>query len=980
MPRRLPSEVSVLLLLGTCTCCHAAPIRLLGVFQESPPVAPYAAVWNPLVPCEVLTDACLGGYPAVSAWMANFSAGTRGTLRVMTPDYKSRTTLAHPSGLQINFAAWLRLGVDVAVLRTDHFLLGGVPESTLEGFVDDGRVPMVLSNFAIEDTFIFMDVARRAFVKEVDGVKIGFLSLWSNTFPGYVVTVLQLKRALPLLTARLRAQGVQQIVATLLGFSTPEDTQGVAGLVDYDIDLVVCGIAVSTNNRTAFTSRGTTVLFIDVDVYKLYAIDLTEAAPSQWSYSVSQSVDLWAPIPHGTQDSAQMLEDVEWMQQQLVLGTQNDYIVAQSTKAMPLSYLDVWNRPCFGSECESGSLTADALRAKGNTDVGFINGGSVRGPGWPAGPIRRSALWSTYPFANRVCVANMTGTVLLDVLNHGVGLVLPNGSNPVDNEAGLFPQISGMRMAFDPQLPAARRVVSVVVFDADSQQYVPLQHTRMYSVTLTSFIAAGGDGYTMLRDNVQSQHCLVETMLQAVDAYLKGLGTYTPQLDGRTSIRQGQALLLQNQSRESCSNTQNHDAHWQYCEPCPPGLWHPDPDAPYCVERSSSVDIAMIVGIVLGAVAVVAAPVVWKMTEKTRKINALYNNNKIAEECAVAVMDLRLSELDYLNDLPNPNRIQSAFVAIVRQMKLYMEFMPKNLIANYQAKDSDETSEHSNTTEKLSCTRGSISLSRQSSSSRSAVSRRHPRVLKATYARKKRLSVLALNSRNHMTVCAAHDTESAVVFHSTYIEKFAAVVEANKGIAESMCGDRLAAAWNTVVDRASHAQLASHAGLQLQSQLKEHGVTPHIGISTGTALFGLFGGAGTKKYDILGNGLVASSILMLLNKTYGTSILVSQRLAMEVATGFYTRIVDYVLYKKLGPKCFIHELASTKDTSDAGDEWMYEMEQAQIADPYAKENRTWQEFITSTHAPSAVPERVRNTSGTAVGADYVAACESLDLM
>ena len=988
------SCVPVLLLALLCGADAALkkPIRLIGVFATSPPLAPHDKSWNPLVPCERIVtegddDCYKGGFPGVAAWMEHYSQDVRGTIKVTSPDFKSRMIFGHPLGLDLNYEIWDRLDIDFVTLRAEHLMTKATDASVVENFVANMKQPMIMTDLAILDNFVYLlGLLTMWHVKVIDGVQIGVIVLWSETYLGRRGQSIPHDKLIPVVTTRLRAQGVAQIVVLRIGHVGVEDEM--QQLTTYDVDVVLTDVVAGTD----FASNGTSVLYAagiqddKATAYPIVTLDLTEEVDgSKWHYSVTEVSARDLPVPV---TDARFAANLAWMQEQIVLSQTNDYVVATSTAAMP-SINEEGFYDCRGGDCELGKMTADAMREWAGTDLAMINGGSLRGVGWEKGPIKRSALWGTYPFANLLCKVNMSGTVLLDFMNHGVSALLPDGTRDKTSRLGLYPQMSGMRFTINPSLPE-RRVVSIDVL-TPTGVYEPLQKRKLYSIVLPEFIAGGGDGYGMLPTNQHdgSEGCGIDTALEVTETYLKAASIYTPSLGDRMSLNMaGSALMMMNQTKYNCTENQKYDPHWQHCEDCPEGFWHPDMDSPACVEKlPSEVDIGMILGIVFGGLVLLVIPIAWKMTEKQRRINALFNNNKIAEECAIAVMDLRLGDLDYLHELEKPNTIQSAFIAITKQMKVYMEFMPKNLIANYKD-TSDDGSETRSTckprSDALSSRRSSAATSRSglrrmadSSSRFSSEMQMQQRRVRATFAKRRRLSVLYLNSKGHTALCTA---DNAVSIHSYFIETFNRVVETNKGLAEPMCGDRVVAVWNTVVDRSNHAIFACKAARDLAT-FSERGIVPQIGVASGPSLFGLFGGTGTKKYDIIGKTLNAASILMLLNKEYDTKVLVTKQVALEASVTFYLKIVDHVNYTKL-PDTFLYSLESER-SSGQHDEWMYEMEQSEGCDPFAANNHNWIEFIkkgvvtgdASGLSGILLELRKRNYSG-----EYHARCASLDLV
>jgi len=81
----------------------------------------------------------------------------------------------------------------------------------------------------------------------------------------------------------------------------------------------------------------------------------------------------------------------------------------------------------------------------------------------------------------------VSGTVLRQALEHGVS------RSAEERDPGRFPQVSGIQYAFDVCRPAGDRIVRVTV---NGQ---PLEPKRTYTLATNSYMAGGGDGYTMFK-------------------------------------------------------------------------------------------------------------------------------------------------------------------------------------------------------------------------------------------------------------------------------------------------------------------------------------------------------------------------------------------------------------------------------------------------------------------------------------------------
>jgi len=84
----------------------------------------------------------------------------------------------------------------------------------------------------------------------------------------------------------------------------------------------------------------------------------------------------------------------------------------------------------------------------------------------------------------------LTGRQIREALEHGL--------SGVEEEAGRFPQVSGLTVTYNPSSPAGRRLREVLVSGK------PVDPDRDYTVATNDFLAAGGDGYKAFGDAVRS--------------------------------------------------------------------------------------------------------------------------------------------------------------------------------------------------------------------------------------------------------------------------------------------------------------------------------------------------------------------------------------------------------------------------------------------------------------------------------------------
>lgn len=166
---------------------------------------------------------------------------------------------------------------------------------------------------------------------------------------------------------------------------------------------------------------------------------------------------------------------------------------------------------CRVGETNLGSLVADAMIYGGKElvagkaqyqnvpVVSLENGGGVRVT-VPAGKITVGDVINVLPFGNSLSVKEITPEKLYAALENGVKNEVKDG---VVSVRGAFPQVGGMRFAFDIANAVGSRVTEIALIDADGKDVKKLDRTdKTTKILLVSndFEVAGGDGYTMLAD------------------------------------------------------------------------------------------------------------------------------------------------------------------------------------------------------------------------------------------------------------------------------------------------------------------------------------------------------------------------------------------------------------------------------------------------------------------------------------------------
>ncbi len=171
-----------------------------------------------------------------------------------------------------------------------------------------------------------------------------------------------------------------------------------------------------------------------------------------------------------------------------------------------------------GSVNPMGNLVADAIRAAAGTDFAFQNQYGIRAEIAP-GTVRIRDLASVSPFGNKIVTMKMTGAEVRELLKQSA-----------TKEKGLL-QMSGLTMIFNSELPKNKRLLNVIVKNAE------IDEEKEYSVATNSFLAGGGDGFVTFKKGRDIKDTGIKLMDAGIE-YFKNNSPVSPSQEERiTDIR-----------------------------------------------------------------------------------------------------------------------------------------------------------------------------------------------------------------------------------------------------------------------------------------------------------------------------------------------------------------------------------------------------------------------------------------------------------
>lgn len=335
-------------------------------------------------------------------------------------------------------------------------------------------------------------------IKKVGRVPLAFIGAVLRQTPTIVtptgvagITFLDEAEAINRQVARLKAQGIRTIVVlihqggrqttyqgpTQTGASVVDgtDIQDIVNRLDDEVDVVVSGHAHSFTNALLKNKNGKEILLTQAfSASTAYAdIDLEIDRKSRDVVAKSASIiTTFADVGPGlTPDSevAQLVTQAEQAVAPLV-----NQVIGQAAN-------DILQAENSAGESTLGNLIADAQRAAVQADFAFMNPGGIRAD-ILAGEVTWGELFAVQPFGNSLVKMNLPGQRIYDLLNQQWA------NQP-------FPRIlktSGLTYIWDNNRPANDRIVEI------RKNGTLLDRSANYTVVVNSFLAAGGDNFTVL--------------------------------------------------------------------------------------------------------------------------------------------------------------------------------------------------------------------------------------------------------------------------------------------------------------------------------------------------------------------------------------------------------------------------------------------------------------------------------------------------
>jgi 5'-nucleotidase len=404
-------------------------------------------------------------------------------------------------------------------------------EDALAPFLDKVQFPVLGANVVPDAQSKLGDRIKKSVVLDIGGQKIGIVGVVTNdtpelASPGPHVKITDDAQAINGEVDKLKSQGVNKIIAlTHVGYQ--RDLDSIAKIPG--VDVVVGGHSHTLLSNTDPKAAGPYPTMVDnPGGYKVPVV--TAASYGRYLGDVVITFDdngvvkeakgdpilLDSSIPEDPAIVArvkEMAKPIEELRQKVIGATEGP--------------IEGSREVCRAQECSMGNLVADAMldRTKSQgISIAIQNGGGLRAS-IGGGNVTMGDVLTVLPFQNTVSTFQLTGA--------DVTAALENGLSQIDDGAGRFPQVSGLKYSFDKSKPAGSRLTSVQVKDGDN--FAPIDPNKTYGVVTNNYMRAGGDGYAVFAKDGKNAYDFGPNLEQVVADYLATHNPYKPYLDGRVT-------------------------------------------------------------------------------------------------------------------------------------------------------------------------------------------------------------------------------------------------------------------------------------------------------------------------------------------------------------------------------------------------------------------------------------------------------------
>ncbi len=385
----------------------------------------------------------------------------------------------------------------MSALNLDAFAVGNHEfddgQEVLLDFAKNLNTDLLFANVRYEEGNIIADHTKPYVIKTVGDQKIAIIGLLAEdtpetASPGKGIVFTDSIEVLPATIAEIKKQGVEKIlVLSHVGLARDRlIAQNVA-----DIDAIIGGhshtLLMDNNDKAAGSyptvetdPKGREVPIVQAYAYGQYLGNLALGFDDQGE------VIAWDGQPQRLDDS--IAEDEALKARTLELAKPLDEIRNKVVMNIPRTF-EGSREVCRSQECDLGNAIADAMLERTHEQgvtIAFQNGGGIRAS-IQAGEVTMGDLLTVLPFQNTLATFEITGSDVLAALENSV--------SKMEEGAGRYAQVAGLRYQYDLSKDAGSRVLKAQAFENGT--WSNIEPSKTYLAVTNDYVRRGGDGFSM---------------------------------------------------------------------------------------------------------------------------------------------------------------------------------------------------------------------------------------------------------------------------------------------------------------------------------------------------------------------------------------------------------------------------------------------------------------------------------------------------
>jgi 2',3'-cyclic-nucleotide 2'-phosphodiesterase / 3'-nucleotidase / 5'-nucleotidase len=392
---------------------------------------------------------------------------------------------------------------DEGVAEMLRLIEGGTHKNTVEkyGKFEGAAFPYVAANVEYEKSGKL--VLDPYVIKEIEGVKVGFIGVITTETPSIVTAsgVAGVKftdevEAINKYTAELKGKGIESIVvlAHNPGTSAVDGTNPTGEVVDFanavddEVDVII-----GAHDHKYLNSTVDGKLLVQSYSYGTAFSDIDLVIDPVTGEIVAKRAEIVSTFQKNITPDAKIKAELD------------DYLadIAPITgEVVGEAAVEITKVANEAGESALGNLIADSMRDATKSDFAFMNSGGIR-DNLNKGPITWGELFAIQPFGNDVVTLTVTGEQIRTLLNQQFAA-----------DRNRIMAISGLKYTWSPEKPLGEKVLDI--FLPNGKKIDPKAN---YTVAVNNFMADGGDGYTILKQGKDRKVWMTD--LDALINYVK---------------------------------------------------------------------------------------------------------------------------------------------------------------------------------------------------------------------------------------------------------------------------------------------------------------------------------------------------------------------------------------------------------------------------------------------------------------------------